>query len=798
MRFGIGKVRPCGTQHVYKYAHAKTTSDMARAAGGSYLNDGDSQKKWHYVLPQLTKLTNAFNTVTYSETIDLDLPEVTEAYGVTSNSSLNCLKLLKLNMPKCTNTGAFAYKMKNNLKTERKIELNLPSTTRLDNAFNETVFYGDSYIKISAPKCTNFNNMFLYADITANCPDFWKNSDICMNSCTTATNAFSVTAGIRLNELTYTVDENGDHAFASGLPAVGRKYTTFPKLQNGTSLFDGARCELTNSYAKAVLDDLPSYERKSDGSGGGALTLRIHKDYKYDPELQTKLKIADGNYTILTEPTEEITKDKGFNVEVKYTDTLTNKCIAPPMADVEFSEIILPEGYTELEYIQSYGDYYSARWIDTEYYPDNETGFYIIGEAVDTLGGGDSHFLGAASGTPDSTTLKAPCWICSCYTSTVRWGNTTANVLANNKQKEILNHKTILRMNFKNDRKAYFKNETGNYYSDVFPEITSQCINSVFIGAYNKNGTRSGSCLNGRIYRILFSQGQEVVRDFVPCLDENGTPCLRDIINNKNYYNKGSGSFVYRIKDKNEEIIPSDYTRLSFLETKTGSSCYIKTDLDCKGLDTVVEWTCTDSLGGAGAIVAGYNDYYAHGSSFNTTGFGAFLRLTNATGAVCNDTQWNSRCRTEINISHGYTHSEVDSEMKNKSTNFSPNQSSAAQPLYLFDRDANTSYYAKAKIYSVKASYGLTPAGNFIPCLDNNGIPCMYDEVTQKSYYNGKTTTSFIAGFETIEKALELRLPSSGGSLKISIPENNDTEENRNSIISNNPNWNFTFFTHPN
>lgn len=57
------------------------------------------------------------------------------------------------------------------------------------------------------------------------------------------------------------------------------------------------------------------------------------------------------------------------------------------------------------------------------------------------------------------------------------------------------------------------------------------------------------------------------------------------------------------------------------------------------------------------------------------------------------------------------------------------------------------------------------------PTLDKNGIPCMFDSINARVYYN-LGTGSFIAGM-TLEQAKEIyKLPSVGGELTISLPTN--------------------------
>lgn len=51
-------------------------------------------------------------------------------------------------------------------------------------------------------------------------------------------------------------------------------------------------------------------------------------------------------------------------------------------------------------------------------------------------------------------------------------------------------------------------------------------------------------------------------------------------------------------------------------------------------------------------------------------------------------------------------------------------------------------------VYSARFSRGKKIIGNFMPALDAAGTPCMYDTVTDKTFYNAGTG-AFIAGVET-------------------------------------------------
>ena len=68
-------------------------------------------------------------------------------------------------------------------------------------------------------------------------------------------------------------------------------------------------------------------------------------------------------------------------------------------------------------------------------------------------------------------------------------------------------------------------------------------------------------------------------------------------------------------------------------------------------------------------------------------------------------------------------------------------------PILIFNRySANTMQYASdIKLYSAKFWQDDILVRDFIPVLDKDGVPCMYDKVEHKFYYNAGTG-DFIAG----------------------------------------------------
>lgn len=84
-----------------------------------------------------------------------------------------------------------------------------------------------------------------------------------------------------------------------------------------------------------------------------------------------------------------------------------------------------------------------------------------------------------------------------------------------------------------------------------------------------------------------------------------------------------------------------------------------------------------------------------------------------------------------------FTIGETTKTLSNSSTTFS-----VPYNIYLFS--VNTAgeadnRCAKMKLYSCKIYNGTTLARNFIPAIDQNNVPCLYDKISKKYFYNSGT-----------------------------------------------------------
>ena len=192
----------------------------------------------------------------------------------------------------------------------------------------------------------------------------------------------------------------------------------------------------------------------------------------------------------------------------------------------------LPSSYTAVDYLQSSGE----QWIEMGVAPNQNTkavlkikideltmqGTSLIGSRTDLNSNdqfftyldnyGGTRFLFRMDGQPEAIPWK---------------GLTTDKIY-------------IVTLSG-TEMKAELEDGTA-VFSKTFsvPDFTSTATMALF-----RSKGVSGAYFQGRIYSCKHYSGDELIQDFVPCLDTGGVPCMFDLVSRKSFYNKGTGSFTW-------------------------------------------------------------------------------------------------------------------------------------------------------------------------------------------------------------------------------------------------------------
>lgn len=390
----------------------------------------------------------------------------------------------------------------------------------------------------------------------------------------------------------------------------------------------------------------------------------------------------------------------------------------------------LPPGYRECEYLESTG----TQWLDFEWYanggmlcklkgiwpPVSNSGLVTSRDAYNNHSPGyNRNFLDSKG---DNSTME------------LGIGATYRTFTVPNGYK---NGESVL--------EAEFNTRPGLAYVKVADQILISWDNSTvlnprstvkaFYNGYDLRPERSGRLY----YCTIIDVNDVVVRDLIPCLDYNGVPGMFDKITGKTFYNQGTGTFNYKLKPQDIYYqLPEGYLECEYLESDgekyidTGITpgagygfsitYYIEsptgTGPSCKLLGSSVY---NEGLWGGVMIQSWENGSYTFFSNFNTKllTFGSKATISIVDG-ICN---WDGE----------------EFACNKASDNYSNINGSVW--IMLVNSDATNFSRNNGRYYNFKTYQYTDVIQNLIPALDPSGVPCMYDIVGNKPYYNQGTGT---------------------------------------------------------
>jgi hypothetical protein len=516
----ISKVRPCGNKFYDKYIHCVNKTDLNQIEL-NHMNEINEMKL-------------------------LELPNLT-------SGELPGLYINPPSMPKRTNYG-------NTFSNYHLEDMTISSEAKIDNVMNMMGSIPSSGLKLKRfhgylPNLINSYYMFngwtpleeFDVDELPNCKisaEAWSSMFL---RCTNLKEFHT-----KMPKLYKASNNSG---MFEGCSILEDCKVEFPSLTKAERMFMG--CILNDESVYTILSSVPMNDGTTSDNKDWKITMGIHIDKKYDPQLNKFLKEFDNDYVPTVLPKDETTgedveisseNDKGWLLKVEWNGNDTENAIMPPEGlEPDYrSEVTLPDGYTLVKYLESTG----SQWINTEINPTNNTGIWVTAKT---------------NAIPYSESYPAGCL------KDNGWGkNTTCFLvprLAQNKDyvyksRVLFNQQNTMwdskfsesciydgKSNWLNDKKGSI---TGKLVSDIsvnFPTTAFSTDLPIYLFSVNKYGT-SVIGINVRIYRAKISDGTTIIRDYVPCLDSDNKPCLYDVIQGQPYYNQGAeNDFSYETYD---------------------------------------------------------------------------------------------------------------------------------------------------------------------------------------------------------------------------------------------------------
>lgn len=387
----------------------------------------------------------------------------------------------------------------------------------------------------------------------------------------------------------------------------------------------------------------------------------------------------------------------------------------------------LPAGFQRVEFLQSTG----TQWINTGVLPANEMEF----ECKFTFTSLVSSNL-TIIGSRDGDKRCQPIGVYNNRWSASLGGSYDANgtsVSANTPYmitSTITNGQTIT-INVNGSQASTCTSTTGLPAQELY----------IFGRNFYGNTDPVDSRVNGRLYFLKIKSNDTLVRDFIPCIDPLGVPCMYDLVERKPYYNAGTGTFTV-----GRQVIPVEYLESSGTQwLKTDYTLTANTKID---IAFSPNQQTTANLWVIGSYVA----------SNKLTG----VRITGGTTIDCYINTTISKTVSGSNIGNKYQAVLDGKWTVNGSEGTAVTVSAGLSPLTLFGWNASTtantysiSGLCSTKIYHCKIWDNGTLVRDFIPCKDENNVGFMFDKVSGTCYLNAGTG-SFIVGENKYTSKLRL------------------------------------------
>lgn len=318
------------------------------------------------------------------------------------------------------------------------------------------------------------------------------------------------------------------------------------------TMFD---CALSGKSVIKLVNALPTW---TDGKDKNTFSLMMHNDNYYNPEVNLAIKRLDKDYITPIEKAggtlpEEVTEDKGWKVTCFIAKNAWGRIseideyLTPEQLDeIDFNNPILPDGYTRCRWLRS--NMNQQQIINTGYLPSDISGFYLISKPQYNstniiINNGWSSDQRAAMGN-EQWAIDMPH-----NTGAARWRATFGGSPALIDMDGWYPGRTYLsKLNWLNDRKWSLSLPEKEMNGDLNKTLPTQTKTIHLFGYGEQSTSKNAKYFVGYIYRAKISENENIIRDFIPCLNPDGKPCMYDIINGVEYHNQGTGAdFEYEI-----------------------------------------------------------------------------------------------------------------------------------------------------------------------------------------------------------------------------------------------------------
>lgn len=373
----------------------------------------------------------------------------------------------------------------------------------------------------------------------------------------------------------------------------------------------------------------------------------------------------------------------------------------------------LPEGYTEVQYIQSSG----TQYVDSLFKPNQDTRIEmdVIPLSIAEAGGSSGFIPYGAATSYNSNAFE-------CYT--------TASKLSFNYDGQYKVDGTV-----SVGDEIHISHDKNKVVVTAFGEAVTQNTFSFnpFAAPYSLTicGTHRASMLCGhqRVKNCQIYDNDTLIRDFIPCIDPSSTVGLYDTVTKTFFGNSGTGVFL---AGPRKVELPVGYTQLEMIQG--GDTQYIDSDYK-PNQDTTVKLKVKLTQTGSRTL-------FGTDAGWSANGF--------ALG--CTFAHYGSNTDTFVDLNDGALHDvsfaknvlTIDGVVK---CTFDVATFTMGTNMMLFanNRSGTISEYTQMDLYSLRVYDSETLVRDFVPCENSSNEVGLYDLVSGQ-FYGNAGTGSFTAG----------------------------------------------------
>ena len=207
--------------------------------------------------------------------------------------------------------------------------------------------------------------------------------------------------------------------------------------------------------------------------------------------------------------------------------------VTPPTAPEKYGYTFRRwDTYAPIEYLESTG----TQYIDTGVIPNTNTSSLVDFEYTNwQRGTGTQVYYNVIGSRTSNVSIDQYSWTFEPYSGSAYagFGVEEADL---GKSLFKLNVRTVIYMD-----KYYWKKDGIVYAS--FKDGIIESTYPMFLFGRSTSGKLANNSA-AKIYHTKIYDNNVLVRNFIPVLDKDGTPCMYDLVEHKFYYNAGTGDFI--------------------------------------------------------------------------------------------------------------------------------------------------------------------------------------------------------------------------------------------------------------